>query len=207
MRGVLALVVAASLALAQPITLQYWHINTEVFGLPALRELIRRFEAQNPGIKVEERYHANAYTGLLQNLQAALAAGNPPDMAQIGYLYTQYVAENFPFIPAEELDKRFSGGRWLRRYAPNIRQLGAVKGRIVGAPYSLSKHRHLLQRRPLPPGWTGPRPPPGHLGGVAPGSGGHQGQDGQVRLLPHLAGRQLGHRGLDSLQWGTAPRL
>lgn len=43
MRGVLALVVAASLALAQPITLQYWHINTEVFGLPALRELIRRF--------------------------------------------------------------------------------------------------------------------------------------------------------------------
>jgi multiple sugar transport system substrate-binding protein len=138
MRGVLALVVAASLALAQPITLQYWHINTEVFGLPALRELIRRFEAQNPGIKVEERYHANAYTGLLQNLQAALAAGNPPDVAQIGYLYTQYVAENFPFIPAEELDKRFSGGRWLRRYAPNIRQLGAVKGRIVGVPYSLS---------------------------------------------------------------------
>ncbi|MCS7058268.1 MAG: ABC transporter substrate-binding protein, partial [Meiothermus sp.] len=64
------------LAWAQgPITLQYWHINTEAFGLPALRELIRVFEQRNPGIKVEERFHANAYTGLLQNLQAALAAG------------------------------------------------------------------------------------------------------------------------------------
>jgi len=64
-------------ALAQGITLQYWHINTEAFGLPAVRELIREFERRNPGIKVEERYQPNAYTGLLQNLQAALAAGNP----------------------------------------------------------------------------------------------------------------------------------
>ncbi|MCS6867895.1 extracellular solute-binding protein, partial [Thermus sp.] len=61
---------------------QYWHINTEAFGLPALRELIREFERRNPGIKVEERYNPNAYTGLLQNLQAALAAGNPPDVGR-----------------------------------------------------------------------------------------------------------------------------
>ncbi|WP_448569588.1 ABC transporter substrate-binding protein [Thermus sp.] len=127
-----------ALALAQPVTLQYWHINTETFGLPALRELIRRFESQNPGIKVEERFHANAYTGLLQNLQAALAAGNPPDVAQIGYLYTRYVVENFPFVPAEELDRRYTGGRWLRRYPPNIQELGMVDGRMVAVPYSLS---------------------------------------------------------------------
>ena len=125
-------------ALAQGITLQYWHINTEAFGLPAVRELIREFERRNPGIKGEERYQPNAYTGLLQNLQAALAAGNPPDVAQIGYLYTRYVAENLPFVPADELDRRYTGGRVLGRYAPNIRALGLVEGRMVGVPYSSS---------------------------------------------------------------------
>ncbi|MCS6869302.1 hypothetical protein [Thermus sp.] len=36
MKGLLGLLVAAGLSLAQaPITLQYWHISTEAFGLPA----------------------------------------------------------------------------------------------------------------------------------------------------------------------------
>lgn len=135
--AVLALL--AGLALAQgSVTIQYWHINTEAFGLPALRELIREFERRNPGIKVEERYHANAYTGLLQNLQAALAAGNPPDVAQIGYLYTRYAAKNFPFVPIPELARRYGGEAHLRRFAPNILALGQVDGVQVGMPYSLS---------------------------------------------------------------------
>ncbi len=134
----IALIALAHIALAQPVTIQYWHINTEAFGLPALRELIRRFESQNPNIKVEERFHANAYTGLLQNLQAALAAGNPPDVVQMGYLYTRYAAENFPFVSAEELDRRYTEGRWLKRYPSNIQELGMVDGRMVAVPYSLS---------------------------------------------------------------------
>jgi len=50
--GVLGVVLGTTLAQG-PVTLQYWHINTEAFGLPALRELIREFERRNPGIKVE----------------------------------------------------------------------------------------------------------------------------------------------------------
>lgn len=130
---------ALGLTLAQgTVTIQYWHINTEAFGLPAVRELIREFERRNPGIKVEERYHPNAYTGLLQNLQAALAAGNPPDVAQMGYLYTRYAAQNLPFVPITDLARRFGGERHLRRFAPNILALGQVNGVLVGMPYSLS---------------------------------------------------------------------
>ncbi|MGC8967969.1 MAG: ABC transporter substrate-binding protein [Thermus sp.] len=138
MKRILASMFLLAYALGQGITLQYWHINTEAFGLPAVRQLIQEFERRNPGIKVEERYQPNAYTGLLQNLQAALAAGNPPDVAQIGYLYTQYVAENLPYVPADELDRRYTQGRVLGRYAPNIRALGLAKGKMVGVPYSLS---------------------------------------------------------------------
>ena len=52
-------------------TIQYWNINTEAFGAPAVRDLIAKFESKNPGIKIEPRAQTG-YTGLLQN---ALAAG------------------------------------------------------------------------------------------------------------------------------------
>ncbi len=119
-------------------TLQYWHINTEAFGLPAVRQLIAEFQRKNPGIRVEERFHQNAYTGLLQNLQAALAAGNPPDVVQMGYLYVQYAAENFPYVAIPDLARRFGGQSHLNRFPKNILELGQVKGVQVGMPYSLS---------------------------------------------------------------------
>lgn len=138
-RAWLVTALGLGLALGQgTVTLQYWHINTEAFGLPAVRELIREFERRNPGIKVEERYHPNAYTGLLQNLQAALAAGNPPDVVQMGYLYTRYAAKNLPYVPIAELARKYGNERHLRRFAPNILALGQVDGVLVGMPYSLS---------------------------------------------------------------------
>ena len=119
-------------------TIEYWHINTESFGGPAVRDLIKTFEAKNPGIKVQERFHQNAYTGLLQNLQAALAAGTPPDVAQVGYLYTNYVAENFPFVPTTTLAQQFNGAAFLKRFPANVLALGQSGGVQVGMPYSLS---------------------------------------------------------------------
>jgi multiple sugar transport system substrate-binding protein len=74
----------------------------------------------------------------LQNLQAALAAGDPPDVAQIGYLYTDYVAANFPFVPITELAERFGGESHLARFPDNILELGRVGGVMMGMPYSLS---------------------------------------------------------------------
>lgn len=133
---VLAVIALGGGSLAQSVTIQYWHINTESFGLPAVRELIAEFQKRNPTIRVEERFHQNAYTGLLQNLQAALAAGNPPDVAQIGYLYTNYVAENFPFVPLTDLQDKFGGD--LSRFPANVMALGQVGGVRVGMPYSLS---------------------------------------------------------------------
>ena len=133
------LLTAVAVAFAQkPVTIEYWHINTESFGGPAVRELVAEFQRRNPGIRVEERFHHNAYTGLLQNLQAALAAGNPPDVAQIGYLFTDHVAENFPFVPITDLARRHGGGERLLRFPPDLLALGQVGGVQMGLPYSLS---------------------------------------------------------------------
>jgi len=131
------LTLAWGLGLAQqPVTIQYWHINTETFGLPAVRDLIAEFQKRNPNIKVEERFNQNSYTGLLQNLQAALAGGNPPDVTQIGYLYTSYVSENFPYVPLTDLSTKFGGS--LSRFPANVMALGQVDGKQLGMPYALS---------------------------------------------------------------------
>ncbi|SDF25423.1 hypothetical protein SAMN04488243_13523 [Thermus arciformis] len=71
MRTLLALVLVLAPALAQGITLQYWHINTEAFGLPAVRELIREFERRNPGIK-----RVDAVTGGNHSF-------DPPDLEEV----------------------------------------------------------------------------------------------------------------------------
>ncbi|MDP9353988.1 MAG: ABC transporter substrate-binding protein [Chloroflexota bacterium] len=127
-------------ALAQDdrVEIEYWHINTEVFGGPAVKEITAAFQAQNPNIAVAERFQQNAYTGLLENLQTSLAAGNPPDIAQIGYLYLDYVKTNFPYTPANELDEALGGGTFLSNFPETVLELGQAGGVQLGLPYAIS---------------------------------------------------------------------
>ncbi|MBA3415833.1 MAG: sugar ABC transporter permease [Chloroflexia bacterium] len=60
---------------ADPVSIEYWHINTETFGGPAVKELVGMFGEAVPGVAVAERFLPNSYTGLLENLQTSLAAG------------------------------------------------------------------------------------------------------------------------------------
>jgi multiple sugar transport system substrate-binding protein len=138
--GVLGAAAAFGIVGAQtaPIKISYWNINTENFGGPAVRELIQRFEAKNPGIKVEARSFQNAYTGVLQGVQTSIAANDPPDVVQVGYLYTDYVRFNLPFVPVTDLAKRFNGEAFLAQFRKNITELGQSEGVLVGLPYSLS---------------------------------------------------------------------
>jgi multiple sugar transport system substrate-binding protein len=122
----------------EPVTIEYWHINTENFGGPTVRELVERFEEQNPNITVVERFQPDSYTGLLENLQTSLASGEPPDIAQIGYLYLDYTANNFPFVPTEELVAAYEDGDFFGGFPDNILDLGRVDGSQVGMPYAVS---------------------------------------------------------------------
>lgn len=122
----------------EPVAIEYWHINTETFGGPAVKELVGLFGTAAPEVTVAERFHANSYTGLLENLQTALAAGTPPDVAQIGYLYLDYVVNNFPYVPVAELAAEFGGEEELAAFPPNVLELGQVGGVQMGMPYSIS---------------------------------------------------------------------
>jgi len=119
--------------------IEYWHVNSENFGGPTVRELVRIFNEQHQDIKVVEKFQPNMYLGLMQNLQASLAAGKPPAVAQIGYNFLEYATANLPYLPVEEAAQRDPGGQtFFSNYLPNILDLGRVKEKLAGMPYSIS---------------------------------------------------------------------
>lgn len=121
------------------ITIEYWHVFSENMGGPAVRELVQKFNEQHPGIEVVEKFQPNMYLGLMQNLQAALAAGNPPAVATIGHNFLEYATANLPHLPVEEAAKRDPEGQaFLSNFLPNVLDLGRVNGKLVGMPYSVS---------------------------------------------------------------------
>ncbi|MBI4198992.1 MAG: ABC transporter substrate-binding protein [Chloroflexi bacterium] len=121
---------------ASPLTIEYWHINSPTFGGPALKELVTRFEAKHPDIKVIEKFQPGVYTGLMQQLQVALAAKRPPAVAQIGYNLLAYAAGQFPHVT---LDKyRQSDPAFFKGIPDNIMVLGQFGGVQHGIPFGVS---------------------------------------------------------------------
>ncbi|MBV9452760.1 MAG: ABC transporter substrate-binding protein [Rubrobacter sp.] len=120
------------------VEIQYWHINTESFGGPTVRNLVARFQELNPNITVTERFQNGSYTGLLENLQTSLASDQLPDVAQIGYLYLNYVTENFPYVSIEDLVRDHGDDSLYDGMPENVLKLGQVDGKQIGMPYSVS---------------------------------------------------------------------
>lgn len=121
-----------------PVEIEYWHINTETLGGPAVKELIDRFHDANPAVRVTERFQPDGYTGLIENIQTALVADNPPDVAQIGYGYLEFVAANLPHVTAEALADQSGDPSLLAAFPDNMLALGRSRGEQIGLPYSLS---------------------------------------------------------------------
>lgn len=75
------LVVGLSLgAAAQQVTITFWHAMGRLHG-PYLERLVQKFMQENPDIRVDLVFQGG-YGALQQKLVAAVAAGNPPTLAQ-----------------------------------------------------------------------------------------------------------------------------
>ncbi|MCO5220450.1 MAG: ABC transporter substrate-binding protein [Thermomicrobiales bacterium] len=116
----------------------YWHINSDTFGGPATAEIVANFEAANPDIKVTQLFQQNSYTGLLENLQASLVAGTAPDIAQIGYLFLDYVYNNLPYVPLDTLVETYDSQAFIDGFVPNILELASTRGIMMGTPFAVS---------------------------------------------------------------------
>ncbi|WP_027882470.1 extracellular solute-binding protein [Meiothermus rufus] len=127
LRVLVPLLVLFGLAWAQsPVTITYWQYDFRS-KVEAVNELIKRFEAANPGIRV--RHETFPYDAYQQKVATAIPAGQGPDVVNLfyGWLPTWVKAGYLQPLPedlAKVLDNEFAA----------IAQASRVGGRLYGLP-------------------------------------------------------------------------
>jgi len=122
-----AVLVFGVLAFGQ-VTISFWHAMTGAHG-EALAYLIQKFQQENPGIVVDLVYQGG-YSALQQKLTAAVAAGQPPTIAQ------QYENWTTQWLDAlVDLDL-FVSEAVLSDILPQFSQI--FDGRVVTVPFNKS---------------------------------------------------------------------
>lgn len=121
-----------------PVEIEYWNINDQALGLREVNGYIRQYEERNPNVTVRNQSFED-YTVLVERIQTSLASNRPPDVAQIGFFYLDYVPNNFPFKAAEQLAERYAPSGFLAdNFSDRVLDLGRFGGEVVAMPYSLS---------------------------------------------------------------------
>src|SRR5262245_44905414 len=118
--SILALAGAVS---AQPVEIEYWQY-TFTQRVQAIDELIKRFEAENPNIKVKHTHVP--YDDFRLKIAAAIPAGQGPDVVQLfyGWLHDYLKAKLLQPLPAE----LFDAAEIERDFFPLVKQM-KVDGR------------------------------------------------------------------------------
>jgi multiple sugar transport system substrate-binding protein len=145
---------AAGPAAAQPVEIEYWQY-TFAQRVQAIDELIKRFEAANPGIKVKHTHVP--YDDFRLKIAAAIPAGQGPDVVQLfyGWLHDYLKAKLLQPLPPE----LFSAAEIEREFFPLVRQM-KVDGQYYAVPTAVRSlalfwNRKLLREAGLDPA----RPP------------------------------------------------
>lgn len=122
------------------VEIEYWHVASDSFGGQTLRELVEDFNKSHPNIKVKEKFNPDMYKGLTQNLQAAVASGQTPDVVQMGWDFLNYADENFKHADINKVFADAGDPDFVKNtFEPNIAKLAqTADGTQVGVPYSLS---------------------------------------------------------------------
>ncbi|MGL4798711.1 MAG: ABC transporter substrate-binding protein [Cellulosilyticaceae bacterium] len=139
--------------------IEYWHCNTETLGGKTVEQLVSDFNAQSDTVEVVARFNPDMYKGLMQNLQADVAAGRTPAVVQIGWAFLDYFSNNFAYVePQQVIDTYFPEDKAFlaENFLPNILELAVNgEGSQVGIPYSLSTpvlyiNKDILREAGLP---------------------------------------------------------
>lgn len=132
----LALVLSACSAGGQdgPTTITFWDNNGGPDRTPIYQELIKRFEAANPDIKIE--YVGIPSSSVQQKYDTAIAGGSTPD---VGGVTTSYLAHLVGQDALEPADDRIEGGPLKGKLLPGlletVRQT-APDGKLYAVPAS-----------------------------------------------------------------------
>ncbi len=132
----LALVITLSLGTAAQVQVQVWHSMSMGYGMEFIEEMGEKFNAENPDIQVEIVY-SGGYQPSMQSAQAALAAGDPPNVA----MFEQTRGAAFVDAGAVlDLEPYFEKTDWLDfdDFFPGLQTAAKYDGIIYSIPYNTS---------------------------------------------------------------------
>jgi len=120
---------------AQAATVRWLHIEQNPEVAAFYTDVARRFEAANPGTKVEMQYLENeSYKKKLTTLLQS------PDKPHIIYSWAGGVLrEQVKAGVIEDITDAVNSGGWRERYSPSTLSLYTVNGRVYGAPMNTSQ--------------------------------------------------------------------
>lgn len=127
----LALALCATLPVstaANAVEITFYHYQQG--NLPTLRAILDDFENANPGIEVRDVFKPSR--NITADVQAALAAGRPVDVATVIGKNIIFFLNNTPAVPMN-VD---GDAAWLDAYLPNFLDLGRVGDKIFAIPHA-----------------------------------------------------------------------
>ncbi|GLV47816.1 sugar ABC transporter substrate-binding protein [Thermus sp. LT1-2-5] len=119
-------ILAFSMGFSQPVTITYWQYEFKS-KVEAIDELIRRFEAENPGIKV--LHQTFPYDAFQQKVAAAIPAGQGPDVVNLYYGWAPTWVKAGYLAPLPE-----EWGQRIERDFVSMAQAAKIGGRFYGIP-------------------------------------------------------------------------
>jgi multiple sugar transport system substrate-binding protein len=126
-------------ALSHHVTVNFWHAMAGGSQRPALEAITKAFNDSQPNVTVNLQVYPD-YSTLLQKSLAALAAGNPPDMAQCyenwaaRYRQSRALADLTPYVNAKDGMTAAD----LRDYWPVMLNDGKLGGAYYMWPFNKS---------------------------------------------------------------------
>ncbi len=110
-----------------------WGGGAAGYRMQVVQELVAKFEAENPGIKVDV-VNAAGWNEVEEKAQVLIAGGTPPDLLYMGETggVTRFAAARL----LEPLDGRAASARTFRLsdFIPSVLELGRWGGRLYGVP-------------------------------------------------------------------------
>ena len=121
-------------AITEPVTISFYNYNlaTASAGADATRELIAEFEKQNPDIKVETVGVPS--NEIITRLQADMAAGIQPDVAQLVFRDLIYISTDLGANALEDM----AGAEGYAALTDGMIDRGVELGKIEGKTYGLA---------------------------------------------------------------------
>ena len=125
-------------AITEPVTITFYNYNlaTASAGADATRELLAKFEAENPNIKVETVGVPS--NEIVTRLQADMAAGQQPDVAQLVFRDLYYIASDLGANALEDMAGPEAFAALTDGMLPRGLDLGKVDDKTYGLAYTFS---------------------------------------------------------------------